>query len=526
MKRLPINFSAIAVLAAAWLTLAYSAPLLESLNAYHVSTGMQLKFLIFIFCFYGLILSLSRALNLFKPIVIILIMMAAPIAYFMQQYGILIDADMLINTLETDPAEASDQLSAGLFFSIVLWGIVPSLLLSLVPLPTVWSKVQMSYVAVSVVAFSVISVGIAYTNYDEFASLFRNQRDVKYRVVPFNAISAGVSVLKQSMQKPHQFIVLAEDARQFRRLAKPRVMVVVVGETVRADHLALNGYARPTTPKLSALAQSESLLSFTNAQSCGTATAVSVPCMFSLVGAENYSPIVRQSTNVLDVLVTAGLQVTWVENNSGCKDVCNRVNTITLDKNRCANSVCYDIEMLDELKNLLTQVRNDSVIVLHQMGSHGPAYFERSPQFLKQFLPECKSSVLSDCTQQEIINAYDNSLLVTDQLISEVISVLQSYDNFDSSLMYVSDHGESLGDNGIYLHGLPNWLAPREQRHVAWLAWPAEQFSALPSGSAEITHDNFSHTVLGYFNVATEVYIKGLDLTQHSEVYAHAPATP
>lgn len=350
---------------------------------------------------------------------------------------------------------------------------------------------------------------------------------MKYRVAPFNVISATVSALKRKLETPTQFIRLGQDAFQVSTSEKPRVMVIVLGETARADHFSINNYARLTTPSLNALMTSEPIFSYKSATSCGTATAISVPCMFSFLTADNYSDVARNSSNVLDVLETAGINATWIENNSGCKDVCNRIKTVKMSESRCGELECYDVDMLEQLKSWLSNLHQDSIIVLHQMGSHGPAYYERSPNEMKRFLPECKSQELSNCSVDEITNAYDNSLLVTDQLVSQVIKLLKSHTELDSSMMYVSDHGESLGDNGIYLHGLPNWIAPEEQRHIPWIVWPSDEFNVSKHETgATISHDNFSHTILGYFNVEASVYNEHLDLTKPDGRYAHAFATP
>ena len=527
MKRLTLNFSLLLTVVATWLTFAYSGPLLSALEAYGVKPFTQFKLMAFTLCFYAFVLALSRFVNAFKPLAIILMIVAAPASFYMLQYGIVIDPDMLINTIETDPAEAGDQLSTGFFITLIALGIVPSLLLVYIKIPKARPLTQIKQSLVATACFCFLAVGIAYTSYDDFASLFRNHRDIKYRIAPFNVVSASVSVVRQKLEKPAQFTALGQDAVQTKASEKPRIMVVVLGETARADHFSLNGYDRPTTPMLSELATSEQLLSYKDAMSCGTATAVSVPCMFSFLTADNYSNAARSSSNVLDVLETAGINATWIENNSGCKDVCNRINTIVMNENRCGETGCYDFDMLDELKSWLQNITQDSIIVLHQMGSHGPAYYERSPEKLKRFFPECKSRELTNCTKDEIINAYDNSLLITDRLVSQVIRLLRSHNELDSSMMYVSDHGESLGDNGIYLHGLPNWLAPKEQRHIPWITWPTKTFEMTKNNSdADISHDNFSHTVLGYFNVETSLYNANHDLTQINERYANASTTP
>lgn len=527
MKRITINFAVVVNVVASWLALAYSGPMLHALSAYNVEPFTQVKLLAFTVCFYGIVLALGRFFNVFKPLAIALILLAAPAWFYMTEYGIVIDANMVINAIETDSAEARDQLSVGLFVAVTALGVIPSLLLFYIKMPRARPITQVKQSILSVVCFSLLAVSITLTSYDELASLFRNHRDVKYRVIPFNVVSASVSAIKHRFATPRQFIPLGEDAVQSKSFSAPRVMVIVLGETARADHFSVNGYARPTTPKLTELKASGAVGSYKNAESCGTATAVSVPCMFSFFTAENYSVTARNSSNVLDVLETAGISATWIDNNSGCKDVCNRINTITMSGDRCGQSTCSDLSMLKELTAWLQSVSKDSVLVLHQMGSHGPAYFERSSKEYKRFLPECKSRELPDCTTDEIQNAYDNSLVVTDQLVSQVIRALMRHPELDSSMMYVSDHGESLGDNGVYLHGLPNWIAPKEQRHIPWVVWPGKRFQLDGAGAnRSINHDNFSHTLLGYFNVSTTLYNKRLDLTQTNEGYSDAAFAP
>ena len=527
MHRLTLNFPALLILVAAWLALAYSGSLMSALSEYGVHGFTQVKLMVFIAFFYTVALAISRCVNAFKPFAILLFVLAAPALFYMSEYGIIIDADMIINAIETDTAEARDQLSWSFFETFITLGVIPSLLLTYIKLPPSSAATKIKQGIVAATCFSVLAVGIAYTSYDDFASLFRNHRDVKYRVAPFNVISATVSALKRKLETPTQFIRLGQDAFQVSTSEKPRVMVIVLGETARADHFSINNYARLTTPSLNALMTSEPIFSYKSATSCGTATAISVPCMFSFLTADNYSDVARNSSNVLDVLETAGINATWIENNSGCKDVCNRIKTVKMSESRCEESQCYDIDMLEPLQSWLSNLHQDSIIVLHQMGSHGPAYYERSPNEMKRFLPECKSQELSSCSVDEITNAYDNSLLVTDELVSQVIKLLKSHTELDSSMMYVSDHGESLGDNGIYLHGLPNWIAPEEQRHIPWIVWPSDEFNVSKHETgATISHDNFSHTILGYFNVEASVYDEHLDLTKPDGRYAHAFATP
>jgi lipid A ethanolaminephosphotransferase len=301
------------------------------------------------------------------------------------------------------------------------------------------------------------------------------------------------------------------------------VAILVLGETARADNFSLNGYYRDTNPMLSR----EDVISFSNFYSCGTSTAVSVPCMFSHFGEKGYSESkARQSENLLDVLTHAGIRVLWRDNNSGCKGVCGRVefeNMENLNKTEfCSESGCFDEIMLQGLQSYLDNLDQDAFIVLHQKGSHGPAYYLRYPEPFKVFTPVCESSRLDQCPRQEIVNAYDNSILYTDYFLYKVIVFLKTNsDRFYTAMIYVSDHGESLGENNIYLHGLPYHFAPAEQTHVPFILWLSKGFEEtygidktrlLKISDDRHSHDDLFDSVLGLLNIRTKEYDAGQDL--------------
>ena len=154
------------------------------------------------------------------------------------------------------------------------------------------------------------------------------------------------------------------------------------------------------------------------------------------------------------------------------------------------------------------------------MGSHGPAYYKRSPPAYKRFQPECTSNVLQDCTQAELVNAYDNSIAYTDHFLAATIGWLKQQPRPTRRCSTSADHGESLGENNLYLHGLPYALAPDVQKRVAWISWLSPGFQrrsgvatdclAGRAGEA-ISHDHFFHSVLGLLDVQTAVYRRGLD---------------
>ena len=297
-----------------------------------------------------------------------------------------------------------------------------------------------------------------------------------------------------------------------------------MGETARADRFSLNGYSKETNPQL----KKENIVNFTNFWSCGTSTATSVPCMFSKFTASEYNKEKIHSTgNVLDVLNHAGVNVLWLDNNSDSKGVAERVQYQSYkspDINTICDPECRDVGMLVDIQTYINEhPQGDIMIVLHQMGNHGPAYYKRYPPAFEKFKPACKTNQLEDCSKEELDNAYDNAILYTDFFLSKVIALLkQNSSGFESAMFYVSDHGESLGENGLYLHGLPNIIAPDTQRHVPAIFWIDDNYNEIDTKqlknkqNIQFSHDNVFHTILGFMEVESSVYDKTLDILHNS----------
>jgi lipid A ethanolaminephosphotransferase len=290
---------------------------------------------------------------------------------------------------------------------------------------------------------------------------------------------------------------------------------MVVGETARADHFSLNGYSRETNPLL----KKEKIINLPHVSSCGTSTAHSVPCMFSIYERDDYSYKKGIGTeNLLDVLNhTNQVDILWRDNNSDSKGVALRVpfeDYKTAQTNTICDEECQDEGMLVGLNEYIQKRKGkDILIVLHQMGNHGPAYNRRYTEEFEKFTPVCKTNQLEECSQESINNAYDNALLHTDHFLSEVIQLLKEYDNsHKTSMIYMSDHGESLGEHGLYLHGLPYFMAPDAQTHVGALVWFGEKNQKEIDPNKAYSHDNLFHTLLGLFEVKTKVYKKELDM--------------
>jgi lipid A ethanolaminephosphotransferase len=306
---------------------------------------------------------------------------------------------------------------------------------------------------------------------------------------------------------------------------KPRVLVLVVGETVRAANFSLMGdYARTTTPELARL----DVLAFRDVTSCGTSTEVSVPCMFSQWGREDYDERrIRNAEGLLNVLAHAGYAVKWIDNQSGCKGVCQGqgIEYQKIDPKSapdlCDADECHDGVLVRRLEAELAHVEKSTVIVLHMMGNHGPAYYRRYPPEFRRFTPDCATAELRTCSREQVVNAYDNAVLYADHVLAGLVGTLAKARALDTALLYVSDHGESLGEHGLYLHGMPYSIAPKTQTHVPMVAWLSPSFAAdsavdtrclrAKSGDA-LSHDNLFHSVLGLLDVETRVYQPARDI--------------
>jgi lipid A ethanolaminephosphotransferase len=498
---------------------------LEGLKA----AGFHLSFAIFLWAAFSLLLLPFSFRPTLKPTLSLVAVGSAVAAYFMNDYGIAIDTVMIQNVLETNPGEARALLSPMLFVYLALLGVLPVVLIWRVPvsyrrpLPGLLHKLLAMAACVLLIA---ASVGAFYSTY---APIFRQEDKLTHFINPTNYLYAIGNLTKGRLgsKDSPQVQVVGEDARMTpsaQARAKKSLMVVVVGETARADHFSLNGYARETNPELKRL----DILNFTQVHSCGTSTAVSVPCMFSMFPRKDYSDKKGKTyESLLDIVQRAGVSVLWLDNNSDCKGTCLRVPHRDIPKTAgapfCDASNCLDEALLVGLQDYIDSLTENAVIVLHADGSHGPEYYDRYPKEQERFTPVCRTNQLGSCSSEELVNVYDNTILYTDHFLAQVVALLKkNQDAYNTSMLYVSDHGESLGENGMYLHAAPYAIAPQAQVHVPMVMWfgPSTLSEAgidrrcvqAKRDQADLSHDNLFHSVLGLLGVQTSVYQPALDI--------------
>lgn len=469
----------------------------------------------------SLILFVFFLFRLTKPILVVMIILSNFADFLMLNYGVLVDSTAMQSLLETTMTESRQFFSWHMILPFICFGLAPSLFVYFVRVnrPDLSKRVRkfFGYLILHILAIGVIGAFF----YKDYASFFRNNRQVRHMFSPVNVLYESFRYgQRRFFPKDTTFVKIGEDAKHISGSRK-RFVVFVLGETARADHFSLNGYPRPTNPELA----KENVISFKEVTSCGTATATSVPCLFSDLGRSRFNADNSENReNLLDITQRAGYRTEWIDNNTGCKDVCARVENTDMSKlvlpNLCDKNGCFDEVLLKGLANIPTDDGKDHFVVLHMLGSHGPTYYLRYPPTHARFQPSCNTSQLIECSKDQVINAYDNTILYTDHIVAETIRYLKTLTDYDTALVYISDHGESLGENGIYLHSLPYSLAPAEQKRVPMIFWFSDSLVKNSPGLLEQmnktkdckwSHDNVFHSMIGFLDIQTHEYKKELD---------------
>ncbi len=480
------------------------------------------------FCVINIVVTLTSFFRLDRIAVALFILVSATAQYFIQHYGIVLDRSMITNIVDTTPAESLALLTPEMLQVLFLSGVVMAAL-------AFWPRFKKTFSLWTSlasrginIAFSVMLIAlVAMLFYKDYASLIRNNHGLVKALSPANFIAASLSYYQHHQQADLPLVKIGEDAHQLPQMLtgpKKNLTILVLGETSRAANFSLGGYSRPTNP----LPAEDEVVYFPDTTSCGTSTAVSVPCMFSNMPRAHYDDaLASHQEGVLDIIQRAGLRVLWHENDGGCKGACNRVpnqdmNALNLP-GMCIKGECYDEVLFHGLEEYIARLQDNGVIVLHTIGSHGPTYSHRYPPAFRKFTPTCETKQIQECSQQQLVNTYDNTILYADSIVDKAIELLKAHqDRFTTSLVYLSDHGESLGENGVYLHGLPYAIAPEVQTHVPMLIWLSPDYQqryavdsrclSQRAAANAYSQDNLFSTLLGLTGVQTREYVAADDM--------------
>ena len=525
--KIRISQQRLILLASVFFVLFDNYPLFSNALIAYPPNGTNILYLLSVAVMLGAVINLFFTLfasrYTTKPLLILTLLISSFTTYFMNTYNVVIDDSMIRNTLQTDLHESLDLISLKMMLYFLFLGVFPAWFVYKAEIIYSDTKTELKNKLKSIILSLLIVAVIVVTFGKFYASFFREHKVLRFYSNPTYWIySIGWYVQDTLKNKNHALKRIGLDAKIEDNTTR-KILFMVVGEAARADHFSLNGYKRETNPKLS----TEELINYKKMYSCGTSTAYSVPCMFSIYTRSSYSyQKAKYTENVLDVLKHTGkVAILWRDNNSDSKGVALRVayeDYKTPKNNPVCDTECRDIGMLDGLEKFIEKNSDKHIlIILHQMGNHGPAYYKRYTKEYEKFKPVCRTNQLEQCSKQSIANAYDNALLYTDNFLDNVIELARHYKNADTAVLYMSDHGESLGENGIYLHGLPYFIAPDAQKHIGAFLWLNDAFKRdldltqiKSKEKKKLSHDYLFHTLLGLFEVKTKVYDPSLDLTR------------
>ncbi|MGC0807816.1 phosphoethanolamine transferase EptA [Pantoea agglomerans] len=504
-------------------------------QAYSLIPLNELKNILFLFSMplvafsvINIVVTIASFLWLDRITIALFIFVSATTQYFIQHYGIILDRSMITNMVDTTPAESLALLTPKMIAVIFFTGIFMAALAfwpafrKSVP---VWKGIIQRGVNL-IISVALIAV-IAMLFYKDYASLFRNNHELVKSLSPSNFIAASLSYYNHRERANLPLVKIGEDAHQLPHMlngSKKNLTILVVGETSRAANFSLGGYSRPTNPLLA----EEDVVYFPDVSSCGTSTAVSVPCMFSNMPRKHYDDaLASHQEGLLDIIQRAGLSVLWNENDAGCKGACERIPNQDMTAlnlpGMCIKGECYDEVLFHGLEEYIKQLQGNGLIVLHTIGSHGPTYNHRYPPAFRKFTPTCETNQIQECSQAQLSNTYDNTILYADYIVDKAIELLKAHqEEFTTSLVYLSDHGESLGEKGVYLHGLPYAIAPEVQTRVPLLIWLSPDYQqryavdykclSQQATTQKYSQDNLFSTMLGITGVQTREYVSSDDI--------------
>ena len=436
---------------------------------------------------------------------------------FTTLYGTVMTPDMVRNALSTDWREATELVGWRWTTRTLLFAL-PALAVAFFA-PTVEQKTARDFrgklrYTTRAVLLTAVTMGFLLSQFSTLSAFMRNQKEARYLIEPVAVIYSFVRTLVSdgTPQKKERLVIDSTPVLTAAASDKPLLIVLVVGETVRAADWGLNGYERNTTPEL----KRRGVINFTDVTACGTSTDVSLPCMFSRVGRKDYDrDRILTEESVLSVIDRAGVTVRWVDNQSGCKGACTDAMETAVTRNTadCRNGVCWDRAMLGNIDAALKTAASRELLVLHSMGNHGPAYWRRTPPAFRPFGEGCLKDDLGECRPEDVVVSYDNAVAYADQFLAAAIDKLSAVKDRDTVLLYVSDHGESLGEKGLWLHGAPYWTDLSEQTKVPMILWMNDsarrRFNVTrPAGNVDVpvTHDNLADTLFELTGVQSVVH--------------------
>ncbi|HMC01983.1 MAG TPA: phosphoethanolamine--lipid A transferase EptA, partial [Flavobacteriaceae bacterium] len=432
-----------------------------------------------------------------KVLLVLFFIINAVALYFINTYNIIIDETMIGNVLNTNYEEASSFFSFRLIVYLIVLGIIPSIII--IKIKTLKVPVKNFLINFSLTLIFIISM--VFVNAGNWLWIDKNSTELGALVMPWSyVVNTSLFYIHKSQENKKEILLPNATIKD----AEKSVAVLVIGESVRSENFSLYGYERLTNPLLS---KTENVYSF-NATACATYTRAGVKCILEHTNTKKLYEILP------NYLYRNDVEVIWRTTNWGEPPIHikNFIKKNDLKKD-CEGDKCkYDEILLSGLnEQILASDKNKILIVLHTSTSHGPSYSKKYPPEFETFKPVCNSVELGKCTSEELINAYDNTIVYTDYILSSLIENLKQLKEYNSTMIFVSDHGESLGENNLYMHGIPARIAPKEQLEIPFIVWLSDSSKKLKPNET-LSQNHVFHSVLNFLAIKSPIYDESMSI--------------
>ncbi|UPZ14427.1 phosphoethanolamine--lipid A transferase EptA [Flavobacterium humidisoli] len=467
----------------------------KSLNGIILVISLVILMLVLNAFLFFLLFSISRYVG--KTLLVLFFIINSIAVYFVNTYSVIIDESMIGNVFNTNYEESSSFFSFKLVLYIILLGFIPSVYIIKAKIINVALKkfLTMSYL---VLLFIVVLV---FANASNWLWIDKNSKQLGGLAMPWS-YSVNTSLFYIHKYKKNEKEILLPNA--VIKDNQKSVVVLVIGESARSQNFSMYGYGKNTNPLLS---KTQNVFHF-NANSCATYTTAGVKCILEHTNSDDLYEILP------NYLYRNNVEVIWRTTNWGEPPVhIEKYQNREVLKKDCKGKECdYDEVLLTGLKEqILASKKNKILIVLHTSTSHGPTYSKKYPPQFEVFKPVCNSVELGKCSQNELLNAYDNTIVYTDFILHNVIEDLKQLKEFKSTMIFVSDHGESLGEKNLYMHGVPISFAPKEQYEIPFIVWVSDGSKQLKP-TKTLTQNNVFHSVLNFLNIESPIYDEKMNI--------------
>ena len=458
------------------------------LNGTLIFTGLMVLMLALNFFVYYLVLYLGRFAG--KCILAFMFIADAISLYFINSYEVLITDKMMGNVYNTQFSEASGFFSISAVLYVLFLGVVPCLYLFM-------QKVEygsFKRFLANIGAGLGIVLAVALGHMKNWPWIDRNSTELGSLLMPWSYTVNTFRYYSAEKKRNAKEILLPDTAINS---DSRDVCVLIIGESARRDHFSLYGYERETNP----YTVKDSVTALI-ADASATYTTAGVKAILE------HAPVNKLHEILPNYLNRAGVDVSWRTSNWGEPPVhIEKYYKVKDLKERFPEADDrYDSILLEGLKeDILASDKAKTLVVLHTNTSHGPTYYKKYPSDFEIFTPVCTTVEMSKADHQELMNAYDNGIIYTDWLIHSVIEILKEIPDSRTCMLYVSDHGESLGENNLYMHGVPMSMAPKEQIEIPFIVWDSDEETTIKP-LEKVGHYHVFHSILNFMGIDSPIY--------------------